>query len=168
MNQHHEMLATTRVANHSIRHSQIEANNVWFHVAEQGEGPAVLFLHGFQDTLETWRSQMQAVADNGYRAIALDMRGFGDSYSPADAALYSGAYIVGDLIGIMDALNVPTATIVAHDWGADHGQRAMVMRPDRFKGIVSLSIRRCSRWRKTFEVAAGRSGANCSGMAVAP
>ncbi|MBW9070161.1 alpha/beta fold hydrolase [Agrobacterium pusense] len=125
---------------HPVRHSQIQANGAWFHVVEQGQGPAVLFLHGFPDTVETWRSQMQVVADNGYHAIALDMRGFGDSYSPDDPELYSGAYIAGDLIGILDSLKVSTATIVAHDWGADHGQRAMVMRPDRFNAIVTLSI----------------------------
>lgn len=128
------------LVDHPVRHSQVEANGGTFHVIEQGHGPAVLFLHGFPDTAETWRKQMQAVAEAGYRAIALDMRGFGDSYAPADSALYSATYIVGDLIGVLDAVEVTTAAIVSHDWGADHGQRAMVMRPDRFRAIVSLSI----------------------------
>ena len=135
-----EVSANTAAGSHSVRHLAIEANGGSFHVIEQGEGPAVLFLHGFPDTVETWRSQMQTVSDNGYRAIALDMRGFGDSYSPDDPSKHSGAYIAGDLIGILDALNIPTAVIVSHDWGADHGQRAMVMRPDRFTAIVSISI----------------------------
>ncbi|WP_342588190.1 alpha/beta fold hydrolase [Neorhizobium alkalisoli] len=74
-------------ADHPVHHSQIEANGASFHVVEQGRGPVVLFLHGFPDTVETWRSQMQVVAENGYRAVALDMRGFGDSYSPDDPAL---------------------------------------------------------------------------------
>lgn len=135
------MLATPSGAvNHPVRATKVQANGGAFHVIEQGEGPAVLFLHGFPDTAETWRSQMQVVADAGYRAIALDLRGFGDSYAPAEPALYSATYIVGDLIGVLDALNVTTAAIVSHDWGADHGQRAMVMRPDRFRAIVSLSI----------------------------
>ncbi len=128
------------VADHPVRQSMVQANGGTFRVLDQGKGPAVLFLHGFPDTAATWRSQMQAVAKAGYRAIALDMRGFGDSYAPADPALYSATYIVGDLIGVLDALDVPTATIVGHDWGADHGQRAMVMRPDRFRAIVTLSI----------------------------
>jgi len=128
------------VVDHPVRHAQVAANGGAFHVVEQGQGPAVLFLHGFPDTAKTWASQMQAVANAGYRAIALDMRGFGDSYAPADPALYSATYIVGDLIGVLDALNIATASIVSHDWGADHGQRAMVMRPDRFRAIVSLSI----------------------------
>ncbi|MBT2337512.1 alpha/beta hydrolase [Variovorax paradoxus] len=140
MNHPNEVMASKADGNHPVLHSQIEANGASFHVVEQGQGPAVLFLHGFPDTVETWRSQMQAVSDNGYRAVALDMRGFGDSYSPDDPSMYSGAYIVGDLIGILDALKIPTAAIVSHDWGADHGQRAMVMRPDRFTAIVSLSI----------------------------
>jgi pimeloyl-ACP methyl ester carboxylesterase len=140
MNHPNEVMASQADGNHPVRHAQVEANGASFHVVEQGQGPAVLFLHGFPDTVETWRSQMQAVSDNGYRAVALDMRGFGDSYSPDDPSMYSGAYIVGDLIGILDALKIPTAAIVSHDWGADHGQRAMVMRPDRFTAIVSLSI----------------------------
>lgn len=140
MNRPNDVLTRPAVGNHPVRHAQVEANGASFHVVEQGQGPAVLFLHGFPDTVATWRSQMQAVSENGYRAVALDMRGFGDSYSPDDPSMYSGAYIVGDLIGILDALKIPTAAIVSHDWGADHGQRAMVMRPDRFTAIVSLSI----------------------------
>lgn len=140
MNHPNEVLTRPAVGNHPVRHAQVEANGASFHVVEQGQGPAVLFLHGFPDTVATWRSQMQAVSEKGYRAVALDMRGFGDSYSPDDPSMYSGAYIVGDLIGILDALKIPTAAIVSHDWGADHGQRAMVMRPDRFTAIVSLSI----------------------------
>ena len=125
---------------HAVRHSIIEANGGTFHVVEQGSGPAVLFLHGWPDTAEGWHSQMQAVAEAGYRAIALDMRGFGESYAPADPELYSATYIVGDLVGILDALDISEVVIVSHDWGADHGQRAMLMRPDRFRAIVSLAI----------------------------
>ncbi|MBB3644426.1 pimeloyl-ACP methyl ester carboxylesterase [Rhizobium sp. BK619] len=73
-------------ADHPVHHSEIEVNGASFHVVHQGRGPVVLFLHGFPDTVETWRSQMQVVAENGYRAIALDMRGFGDSYSPTSTA----------------------------------------------------------------------------------
>ncbi|MFC7557106.1 alpha/beta fold hydrolase [Pseudoroseomonas wenyumeiae] len=123
-----------------VRQTQVQANEATFHVIEQGEGPVVLFCHGFPDTAETWRSQMRAVAQAGYRAIALDMRGFGASHAPADASLYTALHTVGDLIGILDALDISSAVLVGHDWGADVAQRAMVMRPDRFRAIVSLSI----------------------------
>lgn len=123
-----------------LRRAQVQVNGASFHVIEQGEGPAVLFCHGFPDTAETWRSQMRAVAEAGYRAVALDMRGFGASYTPSDVDLYSALHTVGDLVGVLNALDIRSAVLVGHDWGADVAQRAMVMRPDRFRAIVSLSI----------------------------
>lgn len=119
---------------------QVLSNGHSFHVLEQGNGPAVLFCHGFPDTAQTWRSQMRAVADAGYRAIALDMRGFGMSYAPDDFRLYTSLHVTGDLIGVLDAMKVDKAVIVGHDWGADYAQRACVMRPDRFRALISLSI----------------------------
>ncbi|MVN88234.1 alpha/beta fold hydrolase [Deinococcus sp. HMF7620] len=123
-----------------VRRAQVQVNGEPFHVIEQGQGPAVLFCHGFPDTAETWRSQMRAVAEAGYRAVALDMRGYGASYAPADVSLYTSLHIVGDLVGVLDALEIQSAVLVGHDWGADYAQRAMVMRPDRFRALVSLSI----------------------------
>ncbi|WJE00657.1 alpha/beta fold hydrolase [Streptomyces antimycoticus] len=131
---------TTPIDPFPLRSAQVEANGASFHVIEQGEGPTVLFAHGFPDTAETWRSQMRAVAEAGYRAVALDLRGFGASYAPSEAALYSALHIVGDLVGVLDALGIDSAVLVGHDWGADHVQRAMVMRPDRFRAVVTLSI----------------------------
>jgi pimeloyl-ACP methyl ester carboxylesterase len=119
---------------------QVQANGVTLSVIEQGEGPAVLFCHGFPDTAETWRNHMLAVARSGYRAVALDMRGFGSSDAPAEANLYSALHTVADLVAVLDALGIETAVLVGHDWGADVAQRAMVLRPDRFRALVSLSI----------------------------
>lgn len=118
----------------------VQANRHPLRVVQQGQGPAVLFCHGFPDTAETWRSQMQAVADAGYRAVALDMRGYGASYAPEEVELYSPLHTVGDLVGVLDAIGIESAVLVGHDWGADVAQRAMVMRPDRFRALVSLSI----------------------------
>jgi len=123
-----------------IRRRMMKAIAGPFHVLEQGEGPAVLFCHGFPDTAETWRSQMRAVAEMGYHAIAIDMRGYGRSFAPEDAELYTAPHITGDLIGVLDALSIDTAVIVGHDWGAYHAQLAALMRPDRFRALVSISI----------------------------
>lgn len=128
------------ISNLPLRRSQVMANGLPFHVIEQGEGPAVLFCHGFPDTAETWRNQMSAVGKAGYRAIAVDMRGFGNSYAPEDLRLYTSLHVTGDLVGILDALQVDKAVIVGHDWGADYAQRACVLRPDRFPALVSISI----------------------------
>lgn len=125
---------------HPVQRRQVIAHGRPFHVIEQGDGPAVLFCHGFPDTSETWRAQMGAVAAAGYRAIAPDMRGFGHSFSPSDFRLYTSLHVTGDLVGILDAMEVSTAVIVGHDWGADYAQRACIMRPDRFSRLVSISI----------------------------
>lgn len=123
-----------------IRSAHLQINGHVLHVLEQGSGPAVLFCHGFPDTANTWRRQMKAVAEAGYRAVALDMRGFGESYSPDDVNLYTSVHVAGDLIGVLDALHIPRAVLVGHDWGADYAQRAAIMRPDRFSGLISISI----------------------------
>jgi pimeloyl-ACP methyl ester carboxylesterase len=123
-----------------VRQAQLTINGKSFHVIEQGQGPAVLFCHGFPETAETWRSQMGAIAVAGYRAVALDMRGYGQSYAPAETSLYTGLHIAGDLVGVLDALEIPTAVLVGHDWGATHAQHAALMRPDRFRALVSLTV----------------------------
>jgi pimeloyl-ACP methyl ester carboxylesterase len=115
-------------------------NGISLHVTEQGEGPAVLFCHGFPDTSHTWRRQMQAIASAGYRAIAPDMRGYGRSSAPADATLYTPLYTAGDLVGLLDALGIASAVLVGHDWGASHAWNTALMRPDRFTAVFGLSV----------------------------
>src|ERR1700674_526532 len=118
----------------------VTTNGISLHVTEQGEGPAVLFCHGFPDTSYTWRRQMQAIASSGYRAIAPDMRGYGRSSAPSDSTLYTPLHTAGDLVGLLDALSIPSAVIVGHDWGATHAWNASLLRPDRFKAVFCLSV----------------------------
>jgi pimeloyl-ACP methyl ester carboxylesterase len=123
-----------------LRAYDIAANGITLHVTEQGVGPAVLFCHGFPDTSYTWRRQMGVVASAGYRAIAPDMRGCGRSSAPADAALYTPLHTAGDLVGLLDALKIPSAVLVGHDWGATHAWAAALMRPDRFTAVFCLAV----------------------------
>ena len=123
-----------------IKEYDIATNGISLHVTEQGDGPVVLFCHGFPDTAYTWRRQMKAVAAAGYRAVAPDMRGYGRSSAPADANLYTPLHTAGDLVGLLDALKLSSATIVGHDWGATHAWNAALMRPDRFKAVFCLSV----------------------------
>jgi pimeloyl-ACP methyl ester carboxylesterase len=123
-----------------IKEYDIATNGISLHVTEQGDGPTVLFCHGFPDTAYTWRRQMKAVAAAGYRAIAPDMRGYGRSSAPADANLYTPLHTAGDLVGLLDALELPSAILVGHDWGATHSWNAALMRPDRFKAVFCLSV----------------------------
>lgn len=123
-----------------IKQYDIATNGITLHVTEQGQGPAVLFCHGFPDTSYTWRRQMAVMASAGYRAIAPDMRGYGRSSAPADASLYTPLHTTGDLIGLLDALEIPRAVLVGHDWGATHAWNAALMRPDRFAAVFCLSV----------------------------
>jgi pimeloyl-ACP methyl ester carboxylesterase len=123
-----------------LKEYDIATNGIFLHVTEQGEGPAVLFGHGFPDTSYTWRRQMKAIASAGYRAIAPDMRGYGRSPAPADATLYTPLHTAADLVGLLDALDIPSAIIVGHDWGASHAWNAALMRPDRFKAVFCMSV----------------------------
>jgi pimeloyl-ACP methyl ester carboxylesterase len=83
---------------------------------------------------------MRAVAAAGYHAVAPDMRGYGRSSAPADATLYTPLQTVGDLVGLLDALDVPSAIIVGHDWGASTAWAAAMMRPDRFKAVFCMTV----------------------------
>jgi pimeloyl-ACP methyl ester carboxylesterase len=123
-----------------MKSGRIETNGISLHFQEEGQGPTVLFCHGFPDTSYTWRRQMEAVASAGYRAIAPDMRGYGRSSAPADAALYTPLHTAGDLVGLLDALSISRAVLVGHDWGATHAWNAAMMRPDRFAAVFCLSV----------------------------
>jgi pimeloyl-ACP methyl ester carboxylesterase len=120
--------------------SDVNTNGISLHVTELGVGPTILFCHGFPDTAYTWRRQMQAVAAAGYRAIAPDMRGYGHSSAPQDPSVYTPLHTTGDLVGLLDALQVDTAVLVGHDWGASHAWNTALMRPDRFRAVFCLSV----------------------------
>ena len=94
-----------------IKEYDVATNGISLHVAEQGDGPVVLFCHGFPDTAYTWRRQMKAVAAAGYRAIAPDMRGYGLSSAPVDAGVYTPLHTAGDLVGLLDALKIPSSSL---------------------------------------------------------
>jgi len=123
-----------------MKHTMIETNGITLHVVEAGEGPPVLFCHGFPDTWRGWRGQMDAVVAAGYHTIALDMRGYGRSTAPADPLLYTPFHTVGDLVGLLDVLGLPAVTIVGHDFGASVAWNAALMRPDRFTAVFCASL----------------------------
>jgi len=123
-----------------MEHSDVAVNGIMLHVVEHGEGRPVLFCHGFPDTSRGWKPQMLALAEAGYRSIAVDMRGYGRSSAPAEAEEYTPFQVVGDLVSLLDALKLPTATIVGHDFGASMAWQAALMRPDRFPAIFAMSV----------------------------
>jgi pimeloyl-ACP methyl ester carboxylesterase len=118
----------------------VEANGIRLHVAEQGAGPCVLLCHGFPESWYSWRHQLAGLAAAGYRAVAPDMRGYGESDRPAGPERYTQLHHVGDMVGLLDALGVGEAVIVGHDWGAPVAWHAGLMRPDRFRAVAALSV----------------------------
>lgn len=97
-----------------VRHRTVEvADGVRLHVAEAGpeEGPAVLLLHGFPDLWYSWRHQMAALASRGFRAVAPDLRGYGDSDAPPEAGSYTVFHVVGDLVALIADLAQPQVNI---------------------------------------------------------
>jgi pimeloyl-ACP methyl ester carboxylesterase len=118
----------------------IETNGIRLNIAEAGEGPPVLLCHGFPESWYSWRHQIDALAAAGFRAIAPDMRGYGKSDAPEAIEQYTVFHLVGDLVGLLDALAIPSAVIVGHDWGATVAWQAARLRPDRFRAVACLSV----------------------------
>jgi pimeloyl-ACP methyl ester carboxylesterase len=109
------------------------------HIAEQGSGPTVLLCHGFPECWYSWRHQLTALAEAGFRVIAPDMRGYGPTEQPTEIDQYTLLHSIGDMVGLLDALAVQQAVIGGHDWGAPLAWAAAVLRPDRFRGVIALS-----------------------------
>ena len=101
-----------------VNHRFIQTNGIRMHLAEQGSGPLVVLLHGFPESWYSWRRQLQALAEAGFHAVAPDQRGYGQTDSPADASKYTQLHLVGDVIGLLDALGESQAVVMGHDWGA--------------------------------------------------
>ena len=123
-----------------ITHRFIETNGIRMHIAEKGSGPLVLMCHGFPESWYSWRHQIEALAAAGYHAVAPDMRGYGQTDQPEGIDQYSLMHLVGDMVGVLDALGEETAVIAGHDWGAPVAWHAALLRPDRFKAIIGLSV----------------------------
>ncbi|KAG0570136.1 hypothetical protein KC19_6G141500 [Ceratodon purpureus] len=123
-----------------VTHRFVETNGINMHIAEQGSGPIVLLLHGYPSIWYMWRRQMQALADAGYHAIAPDQRGYGQTKGPDAEDQYTVMHLVGDIIGLLDALGQQQVLVVGHDWGAIVGWWLCLLRPDRVKGYVSVAV----------------------------
>src|ERR1700757_1522321 len=117
-----------------------ETNGIRMHLAEAGAGPLVLLCHGFPESWYSWRHQLAAFAKAGFRAVAPDMRGYGQTDRPDAIDQYTLFHLVGDMVGLLDALGAEQAIIAGHDWGAPVAWHAPLLRPDRFPGVIGLSV----------------------------
>ncbi len=124
----------------SNRERFVDSGGVKIHVVEQGpeDGRPVLFVHGFPEFWWSWRHQMKACADAGYRAVALDLRGFGDSDRPDDVAAYAMANSFGDLTTVIDSIG-GSAAVVSHDWGGALGWAYASLVSDKVERLVVMN-----------------------------
>lgn len=124
----------------------MSAHGARFHVVDIGEGPAVLLLHGFPTFWWTWRRQLTALADAGYRAIAMDLRGYGGSDHTPEG--YDPRTLAADIAGVIRSLGVSEAVIVGHGWGAIGAWSTAVLEPETVRAIASVSMPHPRRLRK--------------------
>jgi pimeloyl-ACP methyl ester carboxylesterase len=123
-----------------ITHRTLYTNGINMHIAEAGSGPLVVMCHGFPESWYSWRHQLVALADAGYHAVAPDQRGYGRTDAPAEIDTYTQFHLVGDIIGLMDALGEERAVIAGHDWGAPVAWNTALLRPDRIRGVIGMSV----------------------------
>jgi pimeloyl-ACP methyl ester carboxylesterase len=119
---------------------RIAAHGITLAVEDEGTGPAVLLLHGFPDSSRLWRYQVPALVEAGLRAIAPDLRGFGESDRPETVEDYSIGRSVADMVAVLDALGVERAHVVGHDWGAGLGWALAAFVPERVDRLVVMSV----------------------------
>jgi pimeloyl-ACP methyl ester carboxylesterase len=116
------------------------SNGIELHAVEQGDGPLVVLCHGFPELAFSWRHQIPVLARAGYRVIAPDMRGFGDSSAPADVDAYDVVSLCGDMTALLDSLGERSAIFVGHDWGASLAWSLAVLEPERVRAVAGLSV----------------------------
>ena len=124
----------------TITHRSVETNGITMHVAEAGEGPLVVLLHGFPELWYSYRHQLEALAAAGFHAVAPDQRGYGQTDAPEDIDQYSMLHLAGDVVGLVAALGEGRAVVVGHDWGSPVASTVGVFRPDLVRGVALLSV----------------------------
>lgn len=123
-----------------LSHRSIKTNGLQMHIAEQGSGPLVLLCHGFPESWYSWRHQLEGLSDAGFHVVAPDMRGYGKTDRPDAIDQYTQLHHVGDMVGLLDALGEQSAVVAGHDWGAPVAWNCALLRPDRFRAVIGLSV----------------------------
>ncbi|XP_071222846.1 bifunctional epoxide hydrolase 2 [Salvelinus alpinus] len=113
--------------------------DVKLHYVEMGAGPPVMLCHGFPESWYSWRYQIPALADAGFRVVSLDMKGYGQSTAPPDIEEYSQEQICQDLVTFMDKMGIPQVTLVGHDWGGSVVWNMAQCHPERVRAVASLN-----------------------------
>lgn len=123
-----------------VKHRSVRTNGIDMHFVEGGAGPLVVLCHGFPELSYSWRHQVAALASAGYRAVAPDQRGYGDTSRPDDVQTYDIIHLTDDLLGLLDALEEERAVFVGHDWGAPVVWNLALRAPKRVRAVVGMSV----------------------------
>jgi len=131
----------TKPASLSPEFITVENNEISLNVAVQGDGPLVVFVHGWPELWYSWRHQMAYFATNGYRVAAMDVRGYGGSSNPEAIEAYSMVKLTGDVASVIQALNGDEpAIVVGHDWGAPIAWNTARLHPQHVRAVAGLSV----------------------------
>ncbi|MCP5180456.1 MAG: alpha/beta hydrolase [Pseudomonadales bacterium] len=123
-----------------VKQRRVTTNGITLNIAERGEGPLVLLLHGFPESWYSWRHQFEPLAKAGYHAVAPDMRGYGRSDRPQAIEAYNQVEVMRDIAGLVPALGYDTAVVIGHDWGAPTAWGCALNYPDLFTAVGALSV----------------------------
>jgi pimeloyl-ACP methyl ester carboxylesterase len=123
-----------------LRHGYVYTNGIRMHYVEQGEGPMVLLCHGWPEFWYSWRHQIPALAAAGFRVVAPDQRGYGETDAPDEVESYTQLNLVADLVGLVQELGEDKSFIVGHDVGSAVAASASLLRPDMFRALGLLSV----------------------------
>ena len=123
-----------------VTQRRVATNGIELNIAEAGEGPLVLLLHGFPESWYSWRHQFAPVAKAGYHVVAPDMRGYGKSDKPHEIEAYNQVEVRKDIIGLIGALGYDKAIVIGHDWGAPTAWACALHHPDKVRAVGALSV----------------------------
>jgi pimeloyl-ACP methyl ester carboxylesterase len=124
----------------AVTHRSVQANGIDIHLAEAGDGPPVVLLHGFPELWYSWRHQLPDLAQAGYHVIAPDLRGYGRTSAPPAIEDYAMTHMAADVTGVLDALGHDHAVVAGHDWGANIAWACAQLHPDRITAVAALSV----------------------------
>ncbi|WP_157976676.1 alpha/beta fold hydrolase [Parahaliea mediterranea] len=123
----------------TLQHHHIAQGDVTLHCVSAGAGPLVLLAHGFPGLWYSWRHQLPALAAAGYRAVALDMRGYGESSRPLHSEAYHFDHLAADLFAVQSYFGERSAVLVGHDFGANLAWHMGLHHADRIRAVAVLA-----------------------------
>ena len=143
----------------NFNHRFATVNGIRMHYVEEGQGPLVLLLHGYPYLWYLWRHQIKALAAAGYRVVAPDQRGYGQTDCPKGVESYDYTHVVGDIVGLMKVLDSKSAVLVGQDWGSPVIYNAALMRPDLVRGVLMMcappaargAVRPSEGWKQVYK-----------------